>query len=90
MEDLTVNEINGIAYRMAFDCIKGALTDIRKLKNLDKRVFRGREKKVFEDNGKNAIKWFNERSEEIFGYGWCLHYSRLNPNSIRKIINRLL
>lgn len=39
---------------------------------------------------KNALKWFNERSGEVFGYGWCLSVSGMNPNVIRAKINELI
>lgn len=37
-----------------------------------------------------ALAWFNERSVEPFGYGWCLWLSEQNPNAIRRAIKRKL
>ena len=36
-----------------------------------------------------ALAWFRWRDETPFGYGWCLNYFSINPNLVRKIINRL-
>jgi hypothetical protein len=63
------------AKALATDLIIGALQDVRQ-----KRFIRER---------KDALKWFNFRETTAFGYGWCLHYSNLNPNVIRRVINKL-
>ena len=39
-------------------------------------------------NNKSSLRWFNERSQDFGGYGWCLITTGLNPNFIRKIINK--
>jgi len=35
---------------------------------------------------RDIIKWFDARSQEPMGYGWCLSVSGANPNSVRKLI----
>jgi len=71
--------------KMATEVIILSLRDIEKKPNGDKSnsasIIRNKE---------CAIRWFNERSVDPFGYGWCLEYSELNPNLVRKIINRFL
>lgn len=44
-------------------------------------------KKNDEENKRDALAWFNRRDTKAAGYGWCLHYSEMNPNIIRKYIN---
>ncbi|MCK9544589.1 MAG: hypothetical protein M0R03_21420 [Novosphingobium sp.] len=51
-------------------------------------------KELAKDTIKDALKrynknvwWFKERSQEPFGYGWCLDITGINPNKIRELIN---
>lgn len=66
--------------RMAQEMIIVALRDIRKGK-VNEKYLRYRKK---------AIVWFNRRDTNVFGYGWCLQQSRLNPNMIRRLIDKIL
>lgn len=38
----------------------------------------------------DALDWFNERSQEVWGYGWCLSVSRLPPSFVRAKINEAI
>lgn len=60
--------------KLAISLISSALIDLKKPKPLKL----------------DALMWFNERSQFICGYGWCLQMSGGNPNIIRKsIIERI-
>lgn len=37
-----------------------------------------------------TLCWFNSRETTPLGYGWCLGLSGLNPNVIRRSIDRIL
>jgi len=71
--------------KMATEIITLGLRDIKKKPNGNKT-----NRNKIKMNKELSIKWFNERSQEPFGYGWCLQYSELNPNLIRKLINRFM
>lgn len=68
------NEFDERFRKMAQEVIEQALSDIKRGKFGQKD---------------EAIKWFNERSTIGFGYGWCLGLSGYNPNTIRRIINKI-
>lgn len=38
-------------------------------------------------NFESAKKWFEEKGRQVFGYYWCLNYSGMNPNALRKLLN---
>ena len=74
--------------RLASDMIRVSLNDIKRGSQFTNsksdtflRNYRDKE---------NALRWFNERSTSPFGYGWCLQYSGINPNLVRKTINLYL
>jgi len=78
--------------KMAAETILVSLADIRRWSDMKKpkckkdiclNVVRTRYKNM-------ALKWFNERSDGPFGYGWCLVLTGYNPNQIRKLINQYL
>jgi len=38
----------------------------------------------------SALDWFNARAQVVFGYGWCLVNSGINPNVVRRKINETM
>ena len=58
---------------LAAEMIKTALEDLQKPRS-----------PYYEE----ALRWFNARMTEVFGYGWCLQQTSLNPNTIRREINK--
>jgi len=33
-----------------------------------------------------ALKWFEDKSQETFGYYWCLEHAEFNPNRINEYL----
>jgi hypothetical protein len=69
--------------RLSAEMIMLAIKDFHPGKNKDDRMGRELSRDL-------AVKWFNDRDDTMFGYGFCLEYSELNPNSLRKLINGVL
>jgi hypothetical protein len=68
-----IQDIELVAASMARESIYLALEDVKKHGN--------------GGVGASALRWFNEREQGVFGYGWCLVRSSANPNQIRTVIN---
>jgi hypothetical protein len=68
--------------RLAKDIIATSLNDLRSydpgrnyhLSNIDKK------------NYDDALSWFKDGSASPMGYRWCLQYSELNGNLVKKAI----
>jgi len=37
----------------------------------------------------DAIRWVDENSRELFGFAWCVAMCGINPNYLRRLINRI-
>lgn len=50
--------------------------------------------KAVRDSDKQTIesimRWFNDRQQVPFGYGWCLSITGANPNAVRERINAIV
>ena len=62
---------------------------LKDLKRQPHKRTRREQAKEIEQNKVDARKWFDERNEVPFGYGWCLGVTGLRPNLIRKEIERI-
>ena len=69
-----IEEYRNRVERIARDMILLMVKDIKKANN--------------PRNKKSALEWFNRRDTSPFGYGWCLKYTKINPNMIRRYINK--
>lgn len=66
---------------IAREAIQEALSDVQYIKNV-----KWSPHPEVETGGVDALEWFNRRDTTAFGYGWCLEYSGMNPNTMRKLI----
>ena len=80
-------EIQIVAKALACEMIMLALSD---LENFGVHRMRFWESTEHTEFAKDALCWFKQRLTTPFGYGWCLAQSEMNPNLIRRVINKLL
>ena len=74
--------------RLALAMIKQSIRDVRNYKQrINNKKMPTWNKNIATINHDEAMKWFNERSDEPFGYGWCLYVTGLNPRDVRKAIS---
>lgn len=71
---------------MAREIIENALHELRSYRR--KRHINNSAQQTAFRGFESTLAWFNARSDVTFGYGWCLHYSQINPNVIRSAINK--
>lgn len=66
--------IKKVAQRMAIATLKNAFDDYKLGKGNDYI---------------QAKKWFKEKSQEPFGYFWCLEHGNINPNLVKKYLEEI-
>ena len=72
------------------EIIRSSLADLSKKRHRMLSIDGKKVKIVDFPYSNESLLWFNERSQNVFGYGFCLRRTGFNPNNIRKLINKEL
>lgn len=77
-------EFQWLIRRLAAAVLEQAVQDL-----FARRQDKKHKSRIFDDNlRREARRWFDEKTDGLFSYKWCLQYANINPNAVRKYLNK--